>query len=57
MHFEKLPLLINLSEKVLNREEVVGQKLNKDIPAITAIQASMLEGSKESDLNIIKKYI
>ncbi|MGO5067203.1 proline reductase [Clostridium sporogenes] len=54
MHFEKLKdsLLIELNEKVLTRGEVVGAKLTKDVPAISPITASMLEGFKEKSLEI-----
>ncbi|NFV14119.1 proline reductase [Clostridium sporogenes] len=54
MHFEKLKdsLLIELNEKVLTRGEVVGAKLTKDVPAISPIMASMLEGFDEKSLEI-----
>ncbi|MDS1005384.1 proline reductase [Clostridium sporogenes] len=54
MHFEKLKdsLLIELNEKVLIRGEVVGAKLTKDVPAISPIMASMLEGFDEKSLEI-----
>ncbi len=54
MHFEKLKdsLLIELNEKVLTRREVVGAKLTKDVPAISPIMASMLEGFDEKSLEI-----
>ncbi|ENK1242527.1 proline reductase [Clostridium botulinum] len=54
MHFEKLKdsLLIELNEKVLIRGEVVGAKLTKDVPAISPIMASMLEGFDEKFLEI-----
>lgn len=46
MNFDKLEdsLLINLSEKVLTRKEVIGEKLNKDVPALTPVTPDMLEG-------------
>ncbi|WP_409068583.1 proline reductase [Clostridium sp. FAM 1755] len=54
MHFEKLKdsLLIELNEKVLTRGEVVGAKLTKDVPAISPIIVSMLEGFEEKSLEI-----
>jgi D-proline reductase (dithiol) PrdA len=49
MHFEKLQdsLLINLSGSVLTRKQVVGQKLAKNVLALTPITADMLEGFEE----------
>lgn len=46
MNFEKLEdsLLIKLSDGVLTRGEVIGAKLNQDVPALTPIKAHMLEG-------------
>lgn len=36
--------LINLESSTLTREEVLGKKVNKDIPALTSLDQSMLEG-------------
>lgn len=49
MHFAKLEdsLLINLNEKVLTREEVVGKVLAVDAVALTPITSNMLEGYVE----------
>ena len=46
MNFEKLEdsLLIKLDEKVLSRNDVIGKKLNQDVPALTPIKGDMLEG-------------
>lgn len=46
LHFENLEdsLLINLEDKVLNREEVIGKKLKRDLPALTPISLDKLEG-------------
>jgi len=51
MHFENLQesLLIELTDRVLNREEVVGKVLKADAPAITVITPDMLEGYEEED--------
>ncbi len=54
MHFEKLhdSLLIRLDEKVLTRGEVVGAKLIEDVPAISGVTASMLEGFEEKAIEM-----
>src|SRR5699024_3948477 len=46
MYFEDLEdsLLIEINEDILTREEVVGEKLKKDLPALTAINPNILEG-------------
>ena len=46
MNFEKLEdsLLIKLDESVLSRKEVLGAKLNFDVPALTPVTPDMLEG-------------
>jgi D-proline reductase (dithiol) PrdA len=46
MNFEKLEdsLLIKLHERVLTRGEVIGARLNKDVPALTAVTPEFLEG-------------
>lgn len=51
MHFENLQdsLLIELTDRVLSREEVVGKVLKADAPAITAITPDMLLGYEEED--------
>lgn len=56
MNFEKLEdsLLIKLDEKVLLRKEVIGAKLNFDVPALTPVTPDMLEGfSVEEQEDII----
>lgn len=54
MNFEKLEdsLLIKLDEKVLTRKEVIGQRLNRDVPALTPILPNVLQGFEIQD-NII----
>jgi D-proline reductase (dithiol) PrdA len=49
MHFENLQesLLIELNERVLKREDVVGKVLKVDAPAITAVTPDLLEGYEE----------
>ncbi|HSN58759.1 MAG TPA: D-proline reductase (dithiol) proprotein PrdA [Clostridiaceae bacterium] len=49
MHFGNLQdsLLIELTDRVLSREEVLGKVLKADEPAITAITPDMLEGYEE----------
>ena len=49
MHFGNLQdsLLIELTDRVLSREEVIGKVLKADEPAITAITPDMLEGYEE----------
>lgn len=51
MHFEKLQdsLLVELTDRVLRREQVVGKVLKEDAPAITAITPEMLEGYEEEE--------
>ncbi|WP_353095364.1 D-proline reductase (dithiol) proprotein PrdA [Tissierella praeacuta] len=46
MNFEKLEdsLLIKLNDGVLTRGEVIGAKLNQDVPALTPVTPNMLEG-------------
>lgn len=46
MHFEKLSdsLLADLNDSVLTRKEVIGEKLIKDVAALTPITADLLEG-------------
>jgi len=49
MNFEKLQdsLLINLDDRVLKREKVMGAILNKDVPALTPVTPDILEGYEE----------
>ncbi|GAA0734820.1 D-proline reductase (dithiol) proprotein PrdA [Clostridium oceanicum] len=49
MHFEKLEdsLLLNLDERVLSREEVIGSILKVDTPALTPVTPEILEGFEE----------
>jgi D-proline reductase (dithiol) PrdA len=49
MHFENLQesLLIELNDRVLKREDVVGKVLKVDAPAITALTPDLLEGYEE----------
>jgi len=49
IHFEKLQdsLLIDLTDRVLKREDVVGKVLKGDVNAITAITPDLLEGYEE----------
>jgi D-proline reductase (dithiol) PrdA len=49
IHFEKLQdsLLIDLTDRVLKREDVVGKVLKADVNAITAITPDLLEGYEE----------
>lgn len=57
MNFEKLEdsLLIKLNERVLKRSEVIGGKLNQDVPALTAVIPDMLEGfSTTSEKEVIE---
>jgi len=51
MHFEKLQdsLLIDLTDRVLKREDVVGKVLRTDVNAITAITPDLLEGYEEEE--------
>lgn len=51
MHFENLQdsLLIELTDRVLSREEAVGKILKTDLPALTPITPDMLEGYKEEE--------
>jgi D-proline reductase (dithiol) PrdA len=51
MHFEKLQdsLLINLTDRVLSREEVVGKILKVKAPALTVVTPDMLEGYEEEE--------
>jgi len=51
MHFGNLQdsLLVELTDRVLSREEVVGKVLKADAPAITAITPDMLEGYEEEE--------
>jgi D-proline reductase (dithiol) PrdA len=51
MHFGNLQdsLLIDLTDRVLSREEAVGKVLMVDAPAITAITPDMLEGYEEEE--------
>ncbi len=46
MNFEKLEdsLLIKLTENILSREEVVGEILKQDTPALTPVTSNLLEG-------------
>jgi len=49
MHFERLQdsLLINLTDRVLSREEAIGKTLKVNAPAITVVTPDMLEGYEE----------
>ncbi|MBK5242533.1 D-proline reductase (dithiol) proprotein PrdA [Clostridium sp.] len=49
MHFDKMQdsLLIKLNEKVLTRNEVIGETLKVDVVALTPITKDMLEGFEE----------
>jgi len=49
IHFDKLQdsLLIDLTDRVLKREDVVGKVLKADVNAITAITPDLLEGYEE----------
>jgi D-proline reductase (dithiol) PrdA len=49
MHFEKMEdsLLIKLDERVLSRNEVIGETLKVDAVALTPITSDMLEGFEE----------
>jgi D-proline reductase (dithiol) PrdA len=51
IHFDKLQdsLLIDLTDRVLKREDVVGKVLKADVNAITAITPDLLEGYKEEE--------
>lgn len=43
--------LIVLESRTLTREEVLGKKVNKDIPALTSLSQSMLEGYEEKSVD------
>src|SRR5699024_2475291 len=49
MHFDKLSdsLLIDLDENVLSIKEVLGEKLNQDVEALTPITPNLLEGYED----------
>ena len=51
MHFENLKdsLLIDLTDRVLSREEVVGKTLEIDAPALTVVTPDMLKGYEEEE--------